>query len=273
MIINPPTFPACDECRHRLTFAAFGVDFGLRSNDPDLLQRASQALPPGSDTAADDVTLWFTLQRSLPSSVGAPRHRLFKNDTVVAEGIRLSPILEALEDELRLAVASGTRTHVFVHAGVVRAAGGVIVLPGRSETGKTTLVRALVDAGAEYWSDEYAVFDEQGLVWPYPRRVSIRQGSNRRHREWLAGPSSPEPQPMRLLLATGYEAGASWAPRSLSAGDAAMALFNHTLVARMRPAFALQVLSKAVEGARALAGPRGEAAHFAAAVLHNVAAS
>jgi hypothetical protein len=42
-----------------------------------------------------------------------------------------------------------------------------MVLPGKSFAGKTTLVAALVRAGAEYWSDEYAVLDANGDVHPY----------------------------------------------------------------------------------------------------------
>ena len=259
MTHSTPRFPALDECEHRLAFTAFGVTLGVRSNDAELLSRAREALPPGFVPVKHDLRQWFTLQRSLPEEFGAARHRLYNGESLVAEGIRLSPLLESLEDELRLAVASQTATHVFVHAGVVRLPSGLVVMPGRSASGKTTLVRALVDAGGEYWSDEYAVFDEQGKVWPYPRRVSIRQGSNRRHREALTGPAATDAVPMRLLVVTSFEPGARWRPRELSRGDAAMALFNHTLIARIRPAFALKALSVAVSSSQALAGPRGEA--------------
>ena len=64
---------------------------------------------------------------------------------------------------------------MFVHAGVVAVDGRALLLPGGSFTGKTTLVAALLRAGAQYGSDEYAVLDEAGLVLPaYPRPLSIR---------------------------------------------------------------------------------------------------
>ena len=44
-------------------------------------------------------------------------------------------------------------------------------------TGKTTLVKALVEAGATYYSDEFAVLDKEGQVQPYPVPLSIR-GNN-----------------------------------------------------------------------------------------------
>lgn len=266
--MSAAAFPGPEACRHRIAFTAFGVTLGLRSNDEALLARARESLPPGVVPAGGEVERWFTLLRSNTVGSEAARHRLLNKTDVVLESLRVSPILEALEDELRLAVASRTRSHVFVHAGVVAAEGAVLVLPGRSATGKTTLVRALLEAGAEYWSDEYAVFDEAGLVSPYPRRLSIRQGPNRRLREAQNGPLELRAaRPMRLLVLTSFEAGATWQPRELSHGDAALGLLNHTLVARIRPEFALQVLANAVPYARALAGVRGEATTCAVEIL------
>src|SRR5205814_290720 len=75
---------------------------------------------------------------------------------------------------LRLFVAAQAKDRVFVHAGVVAARGGAIVIPGRTFTGKSTLVAALVEAGAAYYSDEYAVLDERGRVHPFAKPISIR---------------------------------------------------------------------------------------------------
>ena len=65
-------------------------------------------------------------------------------------------------------MAAETRERVFVHAGVVGWKGHAIVIPGRSRSGKTTLVAELVKAGAEYYSDEFAVLDAEGRVHPFP---------------------------------------------------------------------------------------------------------
>src|SRR4051794_20574153 len=56
------------------------------------------------------------------------------------------------------------------------------VIPRVSHSGKTTLVAALVRAGATYYSDEYAVFDAQGSVHPYARPLGIRDGNGDRPR-------------------------------------------------------------------------------------------
>jgi hypothetical protein len=59
------------------------------------------------------------------------------------------------------------------------------VLPGRSFAGKTTLVAALVQVGAEYWSDEYPVLDAEG--------ASSAQRSGMNRRRWLQSCAQRDP--------------------------------------------------------------------------------
>ena len=88
--------------------------------------------------------------------------------------------VELLDAKVRLHIAQHAPGWTFVHAGTVAVDGYAIVLPGSSFTGKTTLVRALIEQGADYLSDEYAVFDATGLVHPYPKPLSIRPGDGTR---------------------------------------------------------------------------------------------
>ncbi|MGI8665371.1 MAG: hypothetical protein ACR2N4_04990 [Jatrophihabitans sp.] len=64
---------------------------------------------------------------------------------------------ELLADLTRLAVENSPL--LCVHAGVVRAAQGSVLIPGSSGLGKTTLVAALVQAGFGYLSDEVLALD------------------------------------------------------------------------------------------------------------------
>jgi hypothetical protein len=79
--------------------------------------------------------------------------------------------------------------------------------------------------------------------------------------------ATPAPLPLGLVVVTRYRAGARWRPRRLSRGHAGIELLTHAVAARRRPAAALRVLTRALAGAAALGGPRGEAADTAAAVL------
>jgi hypothetical protein len=178
--------------------------------------------------------------------------------------------LGALESDLDLWIAEYARGRVFVHAGVVGWHGRAIVIPGRSFSGKSTLVAALLRAGATYYSDEYAVLDELGRVHPYPRPLSIRDaaGSTGRHpAEAFGAPVGVEPLPLGLLAVTSYRVGARWAPVRLSPGQAVLELLANTVSARREPAVALDVLGRAVRCGAAWKGPRGEAAEAAAKIL------
>ena len=165
---------------------------------------------------------------------------------------------------------------MFVHAGVVRWRGQGIVIPGRSLSGKSTLVRELVKAGATYYSDEYAVCDSQGRVHPYPKPLSLRENGKGRPKplgaKAMEGVGRPgvKPLPVGLIVVTKYRPGARWRPRQLSPGRSVMALLNHTVSARRQPRVAFTTLRQAVSGAGALVlqGVRGEACEMAESLLH-----
>jgi len=175
---------------------------------------------------------------------------------------------------IQLYVAEAARRRVFVHAGVVGWRGRAIVIPAVSYSGKTTLVTALLQAGATYYSDEYAVFDSQGRVHPYPRLLSVREEGSRRPRryspeDWGARPGV-KPLPVGLIAVTQYSPGARWRPRALSPGEAALALLANTVPARSRPAAALAALRHVACQATALQGKRGDAAITAEALLRRM---
>ena len=178
--------------------------------------------------------------------------------------------LSVFDARLRAYLAEHAPHHVFVHAGVVGHRGKAILLPGATFTGKTTLVAELVRAGATYYSDEYAVLDADGLVHPYARPLSIRDGGRAAtdHRvESLGGSAGAEPLPVGLVAVTQYRPGSEWQPRPLSPGEAVLALLANTIPAQERPAQSLAAIRRAVEGSIALEGERDEAAAVAADLL------
>ena len=68
--------------------------------------------------------------------------------------MNLDEVIRALQTDLQLFVATEALSRLFVHAGVVGWRGRAILVPGTSFSGKTTLVAAMVQAGASYYSDE-----------------------------------------------------------------------------------------------------------------------
>lgn len=254
-----------------LRFASFGVTAELRCADDALMQRAQEFLPPRWTLAATDgpVDARFELSRT---GAGPRRPLTLRVDGVpTVSALRDAPVLDALEAAVRDAVARHARDIVFVHAGVVAVDDVAIVLPGRSASGKTTLVEALLRAGATYGSDDYAAIDRDGRVHAYPRRLSVRQGPDRRLRSSAAaiggGDAFSDSMPVGLVVVTAYAPSATWAPSRLTSGQAALALLEHTLAARDRPEVALRHLAKATDRAVSLAGPRGPAPDCAVQIL------
>jgi hypothetical protein len=164
---------------------------------------------------------------------------------------------------LQLVVAEQARGRVFVHAGVVGWRGRAIVIPGRSLSGKSTLVQALVRAGLTYYSDEYAVFDTRGRVHPYARPLSIREGPDQQPTRYpveaLGGDPGRRPLPVGLVVVTEYHPEARWRPRWLSSAQSMLALFANTVPARNRADVVLPTLQRALAGATTIKGKRAEA--------------
>jgi hypothetical protein len=186
----------------------------------------------------------------------------------------LEGVFEALETDLRLHIAEQARRRLFVHAGVVGWRGRAIVIPGRSFTGKSSLVAALVQAGANYYSDEYAVFDARGCVHPYLVPLSIRRENSEQPEkvpvETLGGLPGVKALPVGLVAVAKYQQGTRWQPRLLSPGQAVLALLANTVAARRRPEVALNWLAQVVSNARVLQGVRGEAVETAISLLSGV---
>jgi hypothetical protein len=170
-------------------------------------------------------------------------------------------LLEILETDIRFTVSLAAPRRTFIHAGVVGWKGTAILLPGRSRAGKSTLVAALVEAGATYYSDEFAVLDRLGRVHPFQKSISMRNEDGTPAREVplneLGAEVGEGPLPVGLVAFTNYEAGARWAPMTLAPAQAMLRLLQHTMAARKRPEAIFPVLKRVAVGARALSGERG----------------
>jgi hypothetical protein len=252
---------------------AHGVRLGLRTNAPAIMSELRSCLPPGSKPSASRVvdelfSVWVDPDAgsARPSRVYVGAHRRVRTRD-------LRHALAVLESELRQSVAARSPRRTFVHAGVVGWRGWAIVVPGRSRSGKTTLVAELIRAGASYLSDEFAVLDARGRVHPFAKPLSIRglDGCDvhvrRPSAEELGGQSAKAPLPVGLVVLAVHRAGAQWEPARLTAGQAVIEMLAHTVPARLRPAESLRALERAVVRAVVVKGERDEAAELAPRLL------
>jgi hypothetical protein len=243
-----------------LTIDAYGFRVALCASHRSALDALHRIVPPGARPCdAPDTDARYSV---ILADGARPSHRLYEDEKCVARSTEARTIFESLQSRMHFAVAVGARTRLFVHAGVVGWNGGAILMPGHSHAGKSSLVSALVRSGATYYSDEYAVLDDQGLVYPFARPLGIREAHGRlRH----VSPASlgaivgDAPLPVRMVLLTQYAPGASWSPLPMSSGEMVLRLFEHTVAARNRAAAALRILCTAAVNAVGLRTSRGEA--------------
>lgn len=258
----------------RVAFESYGVRIGLQLPDADVLDRMVESLPPVwniIDQRRIDVLFRVALNRAetrLPGDRDV-RYGFWRDDKVVSSAMTLETAQIIVESVLQETIAERADPWLFVHAGVVGWKGTAIVLPGESFAGKSTLVAALVAAGATYYSDEYAVFDADGRVVPFARCVSLRDGPfgpaariNLAHHS--PGQKSAEHRlPVGIVAFTKFEPGATWNCGELSPARGIMELCRHTIAIRQRPMEALTIFNSVAGGAHFLLGTRGEAASAA----------
>ena len=256
---------------------SYGVRIGIRSNDPGAIDRVCNHLPSDWENASSSVVdrVYSILIGSKGPRANVRRLNLLYGDHVrLARTFDLDMIFETLESDLRLFVAELAKHRVFVHAGVVGWKGKAIVIPGRSYSGKSTLVAELVRAGATYYSDEYAVLDARGRVHPFSKPLELREEGEFKQTKvtpaQLGGQSGTKPLPVGLVLMTQFKSGACWRPRKLTAGKGVLEMLFNTVSARRSPARALATLQRVAAQADVLKGVRGDARTIAPALLERV---
>jgi hypothetical protein len=261
-----PAELSCSPWSAGLVFLAYGVRVGLRTNQTELLQQCVKYLPIGwkpSSSLSVDRLYSIVGPKNKSHEDGSSEFQLFQNERNIFSGTDREELFDRLESEVSLYVADRSRRRVFAHAGVVGWGGKAILIPGRSYCGKTTLVAELVRAGAIYYSDEFAVLDQNGLVHPYPRSLQLRQNGGARQRklpiEALGGVAGSVALPVGLVLLTGYKSGATWRPRHISAGLGLLGILDNTVSARRAPALAMRTLKAVVADSFVVQGARGEA--------------
>jgi len=259
-----------------MAFTAYGLHIGIRVSDPEILPRIAGVLPFGWEPSADPEVEYlysFIVGGSVPETNVKRLHVVYSDAMRLERTADFEIALKALERDLHLFVGEMAHGRVFVHAGVVGWDGRAIVMPGPSFTGKSTLVAALVRAGATYYSDEFAILDEDGLVHPFARPLSLRCADPYVGEpvvvEELGGEAGTEPLPVGMIVAAAYREGATWSPSRLSQGEAVLALLSNTLSARRQPEVVLPVLERVTANAPAFSGTRGEAEDMVQYVLRS----
>lgn len=158
-----------------------------------------------------------------------------------------------------LFAAEHLQGRVAIHAGLVRAGGRTILLPGPSFAGKSTLCLAMAEAGAEVLSDEYGVVDiDTGLVEGWSRPIHRRLPDGTVERIALSE-HVPTSTPVDLVAVIRYRRGTELALDPSPTAQVAQDLLKNTVSAQRSPEDAFRAAIAIARTARGLAGTRGEA--------------
>ena len=256
-----------------IAFEKFGVRIGIRADSAELMALAASRVPPGATPlASDEIDVLFSIAGGGAARPGLRRYAiLYEGISIRLRTLDRDALADGLDSAIHVALAEQATEWVFVHAGVVGWRGRAIVIPGTTFSGKTTLVAALLRAGAEFYSDDRAVIDAQGLVHPHPRPLSVRESPGARQQPVsaasLGATTAERPLPVGMLVLTSFREGAEWEPRPLPAGQAMLSVLEHASALRTRPEAVLQVLGRTFAGVPAYRGPRGDATETAARLL------
>lgn len=252
---------------------SFGVVIDLEG--PVIVGQALHAYLPDiapSDAARSHVSYEIRERTHGRATLGFEVWR--PDGTLVTRSKDPNVVARNLANDLHFQIASRSVDFVFVHAGVVAWNGRAIVLPGRSMSGKTSLVAALLDHGATYYSDEYAVFDPDGLVHPYARPLRVRShGGDTRNVPVsdLTTRVGSAPIPVGLIAVLRFDADAEINVTPVKSGAAALALIDNTVRVRDEPGPSIRAATTAGH-AFSIEGTRGEANAAAEMLLEQATA-
>lgn len=243
----------------RWTLRAFGVAVDVQAADAGVFELLARRLPSFPEVA-DAVTpqLQYRIRPSATRQI-----LVLRGHRVLATVPDLATAADRLVADLQAALARIATGWTFVHAGVVAVGGRAVVLPGRSGAGKTTLVAALLRAGASYGSDEFAVLDCDGRVHPYARPLAPRGADRPVPPAQLGAPVMAGGLAAGLLVFVEFAPDTARPLRRLSPGAVVLRLLEHCPGVRSRPAETLRTLHALAHGTPAFAGARGDADAFA----------
>jgi hypothetical protein len=245
-------------------FESYGVPVRIESNSREILERATttahlallgRIIPIDCEVAEQT----FSLQVS-PDGICSIIQNGERMVTAATE-MRFWKFFDSL---VRILVAEFARKVVFLHAGVVGWHGRAIILPGNSFYGKTTLVAELVRCGAEYYSDEYAVIDEVGLVHPFDRPLSLRTDGTSvvetaTSVEQINGDVGKTAIPVGCVLFSKYLPESTPDYEFLSTGQGMVKIIAQTIAIKRNTEFAINVLKNALSNAIIVKSPRPDA--------------
>jgi hypothetical protein len=156
------------------SYRALSYSFRIHTNVASLRRELDRLLEPFRTAEGNGIPEY----RLVHNEANRPQYAMFRD----GERVRSFPKPEQLIDHLLWEVSSRALQMIegflAIHASVASWKGRAVVLPAPPDSGKTTLVAGLTQAGFDYLSDEAALIDPStALVHPFPRALAMESGS------------------------------------------------------------------------------------------------
>jgi hypothetical protein len=232
------------------------------------MEKIVSGLPVGTREASprkvDTIFSFLYGGESLPSARIKKFNVIYRNSDRLASRLgQVDSLVEEIQSDIQLCVAEMASSRLFLHCGVIAWNDKAILIPGRSQSGKSTLVRAFIEAGATYYSDEYALIDRRFRVHPFARPIHVRDNVTFETRPVTPGELGAtvgrKPLHVTLIILTAFDKGASWCPRKVSGGKVALKILRQCVSVRRQPGVLLKLVNRLVSSASVFASRRGEA--------------
>jgi hypothetical protein len=192
----------------------------------------------------------------------ANQFQLSVDNVMVSSAVRANILVPHLIRALDDAVIQRLTSLHAVHAGAVLLGERVLLLPGITHAGKSSLVAELLRRGATYFSDEYALIDSDGRVHPYPRPLLLRNGFPEQS-PWLPAECNARtgdtPAPVGWILSLEYSPENTWSVAAVCQSEALLILLRNTPHILSESPNMVAAFQRAIAGATCYAGRRPNA--------------
>jgi hypothetical protein len=248
--------------------SGWGVSARLAVRGSRLLDLSLAALPPGFKTSRKSLV--DPLLEVEPSGRG--RFVVRMEGRLQFLGGTPAGIEAAVAGALETLAATQSDSFAFLHAGGISRGGKGILFAGRSGTGKSTLISALIRRGVKYLSDDLAPLDARARVHPFPRPLGLRlragAAATRISALDIGGRIERSTVPLSAVLCLSYDPKVVGIKvREASPRDAFKTILAHAPATRRRPEIVVPIVALAARRSRVFTGKRGDADEAADLIL------
>jgi len=249
--------------REAFCFESYGEKIGFRFDEVKLKPKLLSILPRISKVV--DYQSCENVISLIVNENKETNGLYYNNEPAMMFEVFDDSVLESIENKIIIILAMASLpTKFYLHAGAIVFNNTGILIPGISYTGKTTLVEEFIKAGADYYTDDCIVLDNEGFFLPFPRPLAIRTKEGRIFREanYFGAKTGNKKKKVDLILFTSFEEHAVWQPKKLSQGSGILKLmdnFYYRGSVGNEPAEIIKTLTSLTKNILMYGGERGEA--------------